>query len=147
MAAVSKIMLSEHTSLHQNVGQLEAAAAARLDMQSEKPCIRNTVSGFGPYDLDHKASRARFLPSAKETICYPDQVWERCPIATTATWVYVKEFDSKPYPFTVALLTVRPKEGGIIVPVSSFPCKRKDVRKWQKGNLLYQKQDQPPEGG
>ena len=110
----------------------------RLSMAKEKEEIRQTVEGFGRYTLDHGGSRARNLPSAKATIEDPDEVWEGNPRVTGAKWVYVKEFDSRPYPYTVALLTIRPEEGHVIVPVSSFPCKRTDARKWRQGRLVYQ---------
>lgn len=119
----------------------------RLSMARDKEEIRQTVDGFGRFTLDHGGSRARSLPSAKLTIEDPDEVWEGNPRATGAKWVYVKEFDSRPYPYTVALLTDRPGEGDIIVPVSSFPCRRTDARKWRQGRLVYQKQIQPPCGG
>jgi hypothetical protein len=117
--------------------------ASRLFMATEKSEILATNVGFGQYLLDHGGSRARNLPSAKETMLDPDEVWEDNPKALNARWVYVKEFDSSPYPYTVTLLGERPEEGGIVVPVSSFPCKRTDARKWRQGNLIYQKQIQP----
>ena len=90
--------------------------------------------------------RARNLPSAKISILEPDEVWEDNPNAKSAKWVYIKQFDSKPYPYTISLLLPRIEQGGIIVPVSSFPCKGA-LHKWRQGTLIYPRQMQPPKGG
>jgi hypothetical protein len=57
----------------------------------------------------------------------------------------VKEFNSAPYPFTVAFLTSRPDQNDIIVPVSSFPCRKSDIKKWRQSKLVHQKHVQPPD--
>ena len=69
---------------------LRTAETNRSFMHDEKELIRSTTEGFGKYILDHNGSRARNLPSARETILAPDEVWEECPIATTARWVYAR---------------------------------------------------------
>jgi len=140
-----QILIFDHHFFH--LAAVRTAAANRLFMVDEKDEIRATIEGMGKYLIDHSGSRARNLPSARSTMEDPDEVWEANPRAVSAKWVYVKEFDSKPYPFTVALLVDRPAENGIIVPVSSFPCSKSDVRKWRNGDLIYRKQIQPPEGG
>lgn len=96
---------------------------ARLFMPEEKEQILALATGFGEYELAHGGSRARDLPSAHATLLDPDEVWTENPTTNSAEWIYVKEFDSKPYPFTVALLMRRPDENGIIVPVSSFAAR------------------------
>ena len=121
--------------------------AERLFMVNEKAEIIRTVEGLGLYTLGQQGSRARHLPSAKVSILDPDEVWEDNPKATNAKWVYVKGFDSAPYPYTVSLLTSRSEQNGIIVPVSSFPCRKAEVRKWRQGTLIYPKQKQPPLDG
>lgn len=140
-----KILCFDHHFFH--LAAIGTSDSMRLFMAEEKATIMATVDGYGKYILDHKGSRARNLPSARATILSPDEVWGNCPSTTTAKWVYVKEFASKPYPFTVALLTSRPNEGGIIVPVSSFPCTRSDVRKWRRGVKLYCKTETATEWG
>jgi phage-Barnase-EndoU-ColicinE5/D-RelE like nuclease2 len=139
-----KVLVFDHHFFH--LAALRSSTE-RMFMVDEKEEILRTVEGHGKYTLDHNGSRAGNLPSAKLAIMDPDEVWEGNPRAAAAKWVYVKEFDSKPYAYTVALLTDRPAEGGIIVPVSSFPCRKGDVRKWRAGELVYQKQIQPPLGG
>jgi hypothetical protein len=116
-------------------------------MPDHKEMIQRTREGFDPYILGHGGSRAKNLPSAAACIKDPCEVWIDNPKSTNSKWVYIKEFDSLPYPFTITLLTERPEEEGIIVPVSSFPCKRKDLKKWRQSTLLYSRQIQPPEGG
>lgn len=106
-------------------------------MPDEKSEILSQVDGFGKYTLVHSGSRARDLPSAHATLLSPDEVWIDNPQADSAKWVYVKEFDSKPYPFTVALLTPRPDENGIIVPVSSFCCKKNRIKVWRQKTKIY----------
>ena len=139
-----EVLVFDHHFFH--LAALRAEGMDRLFMLREKDGIRKTVEGFGKFTLEQGGSRARHLPSAKEAMIDPDEVWERNPTCTSARWVCVKEFDSLPYPFTVALLVDRPEEGGIIVPVSSFPCKRRDVRRWRRGQLVF-KRKQPPEDG
>ena len=109
----------------------------RLFMPDEKEEILSTTSGFGKYIIDHSGTRAQDLPSAFATLQNPDEVWVNNPRASTATWVYLKEFDSKPYGFTVALLTSRPAEGGIVVPVSSFCCNKNRTRAWRKTDRIF----------
>lgn len=137
------ILVFDHHFFH--LAALRADGMDKSFMLREKEGIRATVEGFGKFTLDQGGARARSLPSAKVTMLDPDEVWERNPKCISAKWVCVKEFDSRPYPYTVALLVDRPEEGGIIVPVSSFPCRRGDVRKWQGGTLIF-KRKQPPEG-
>jgi hypothetical protein len=139
------ILLFDHHFFH--LAAINADGGRRLFMAEEKSEIQSTTSGFGKYILSHNGARANNLPSAKDTMADPDEVWEQNPRAKSATWIYVKEYQSTPYAFTVAFLTVRPSEGNIIVPVSSFPCKRGDAKKWRCGKLVYQKHVQPPHGG
>lgn len=140
-----KISIFDHHFFH--LAAVRTESNQRLYMRDEKSVIAATTDGFGKYILDHSGSRARHLPSAQVAMLHPDEVWTDNPKAKSATWVYVKQFSSKPYPFTVAFLTLRPDEGGLIVPVSSFPCKRSDVKKWRQANCIYQRHVQPPCGG
>lgn len=109
----------------------------RLFMPEEKAQLLSLTDGFGEYELVHGGSRARDLPSAHATLLAPDEVWCENPKANNAEWIYVKEFESKPYPFTVALLMRRRNENGIIVPVSSFCCKRNRINVWRAAKRLY----------
>ena len=130
-----EVCFFDHHFFH--MAAVYASDSSRLFMHHEKEEIRSTVEGFGKYRLDHSGSRARNLLSAHATILCPDEIWGDCPVTTTGKWVYVKEFASRPYPFTIALLVDRPAEGNIIVPVSSFPCKSSDIKKWRRGTKLY----------
>jgi hypothetical protein len=102
-----------------------------LKMSVEKSIILDSTSGFGDYK--HDAQRAIYLSSAIICLKRPDEVWDD-PTLRTARWVYIKEFDTKPYCFTILLAAER-DEG--IVPATSFPCKKRDVRKWRNGVRIY----------
>jgi len=144
-ASGHRVFLFDHHFFH--LASVRTERETRLFMPDHKAIIQSTREGFGPYILGHGGSRARNLPSALETIRHPDEVWTGNPKATNSKWTYLKEFDSKPYPFTVTLLTERPLEGGIIVPVSCFQCSRSDVKRWRRAIRIYPKHIQPPEGG
>jgi phage-Barnase-EndoU-ColicinE5/D-RelE like nuclease2 len=81
--------------------------------------------------------RARHLRSARETLESPDEVWAENPRVTSAKWVYSKEYDSKPYAFSVALVGEWETNSTIIVPFSSFPCEKKNVKKWRQSKKIY----------
>jgi len=119
-----------------------ADVGSGLFMRDEKETIRATINGFGKYEPNQSGSRARHLNSARATIEEPDEVWEGNP-KSRGRWVYVKEFDDLPYPFSVAIITER--DGSIIVPKTSFPCKRGDINGWRKGVRIYPKTAQPPD--
>lgn len=135
------ILVFDHHFFH--LAAIRTATESRLFMATEKTVIQETTDSFGKYLIDHGGARARNLPSAKDSMLDPDEVWEENPRAKSATWVYVKEFNSRPYPFTITFLTIRPEEGNIIVPVSSFPCKRSDSKKWRAAKCVYQKHARP----
>jgi phage-Barnase-EndoU-ColicinE5/D-RelE like nuclease2 len=137
------ILVFDHHFFH--LAAVRTATEIRLFMRDEKDIIRATTDGHGKYLIDKEGSRARHLRSAKATMIDPDEVWIDNPKATSATWVYVKEFSGAPYPLTVAFMTLRPEENDIIVPVSSFPCRKGDIKKWRQSKLIYQKHVQPPE--
>lgn len=130
-----KVHIFDHHFFH--MAGVCTSPEKRLYMPNEKEEILSTVSGFGKYIVNHSGTRARDLPSAFATLQSPDEVWINNPIASTATWVYIKEFDSRPYGFTVALLAARPAEGKIIVPVSSFCCKKNRVKVWRKMDRIF----------
>jgi len=102
-----------------------------LLMANEKGTITATTSGFGAYTYDKQ--RAIYLASAIVCLVHPDEVWED-PSLRTAKWIYIKEFDAKPYAFTIFLVGER--HGGA-VPVTSFPAKIRDARKWRRGTCIY----------
>jgi len=103
----------------------------RLLMTNEKDTILATTSGFAEYTFDRQ--RAIYLASAAVCLVRPDEVWEN-PNLNTAKWVYIKEFDATPYAFTILLVGER--DGGK-VPVTSFPGKNRDARKWRRGTRIY----------
>jgi hypothetical protein len=111
-----------------------------LSIQKERSVILATTNGFGHYELRESGSRARHLLSARETLDHPDEVWQDNPRATSAKWVYVKEFDSKPYRFSVALVGIwTPREGSseIYVPLSSFQVDKTGIKKWKQSVKIY----------
>jgi hypothetical protein len=104
----------------------------RLFMFQEEASIMSNATDFGRFNLKENGSRARHLPSALLTYREPDVVIEDHPNAD-ARWVYLKEYDGAPYPFSVAFVTDRPDEGGILVPTSSWKCDKYSAKKWLKG--------------
>jgi len=106
----------------------------RLFMRDEKQTIKTTTDGLGPYAIGHGGSRAKHLRAAMDTLRNPDEVWEDNPRAKSR-WVYVKEYTSSPYPFSVLLVTDRPEQG-LIVPVTGFPCRWSDIKKWRQGERI-----------
>lgn len=128
------VLTFDHHFFH--LAAVTVSGVETLFMRDEKEKIRSLTDGFGLYEVDDP--RARHLRSAYATLSSPDEVWENSP-KVRVKWIYVKEFDSKPYQFSIALVTERPAEGNIIVPVSSFPCKKSDIKKWRSGTLIYPK--------
>jgi hypothetical protein len=129
------ILLFDHHFFH--LAAVSRPPVPVLSMPGERAEIIATTEGFGRYEIAHSMSRARGLRSAFQTLCEPDEVWFGNPITATAKWVYLKQFESKPYAYTIGLVGDRPDEGGIIVPFSSFPCRNKDVKKWRQGQCIY----------
>jgi hypothetical protein len=105
----------------------------KLFMKEQKALLRAQTDGFGEYQYDRQ--RAIHLPAARQTLEHPDEVYEEA--LRSASYVFIKEYSEAPYPFTVVLTAKR--EGSLIVPVTSFPCRRRDIRKWRKGRLIYQR--------
>ena len=108
-----------------------------LTMPQERPKILAAVDGLAHYELRDNGSRARHLASARETLECPDEVWTENPKVDSAKWVYIKEFDSKPYPFSVALVGVWEANSSITVPFSSFPVDKGQIKKWRKSERIF----------
>ena len=102
-----------------------------LLMVNEKSEILSTTIGFGSYTYDKQ--RAVYLASARICLESPDEVWLDETLLS-AKWIYLKEFDARPYSFTVALAAER-KES--FVPVTSFPAKKRDAHRWRRGIRFY----------
>jgi hypothetical protein len=103
----------------------------RLFMRVEKEVILSLSEGFGHYEVG--LPRTRHLRSAQMTLAEPDEVWEENPKAQSK-WVYVKEFASLPYQFSVAKALRTTKEVAdrhYIKPTTVLP----DVRKAVNGPL------------
>jgi hypothetical protein len=117
----------------------------RLFMLQEEAAIVGNKTDFGRFNLKDNGGRATHLPSALQTYQDPDAVVEDHPRAD-ARWVYLKEYEGAPYRFSVAFVTDRPDEGGILVPTSSFRCDKSSAKKWLngEGKLIYIKTAQPP---
>lgn len=102
-----------------------------LLMASEKGTILSTTTGFGSYTYDKQ--RAIYLESAMVCLISPDEVWEDTTLES-AKWIYIKLFDAAPYSFTILLIGERKDS---LVPVTSFPGKLRDARKWRRGVQIY----------
>jgi hypothetical protein len=120
-----KIYCFEHHFFH--MAGVVVEGIQELTMPNERAIIRAAREGFAHYELREKGSRARHLPSARATLESPDEVWEDNPKVESATWVYVKKFDGKPYEFSVALVGIWEANSSIIVPFSSFQVERKQT--------------------
>ena len=106
-------------------------------MPAERAEILATTDGMGKYEMGRNGSRARRLWQARETMLDPDVVSEHSPHAHDR-WVFVKEYDDLPNAFTVAL--VKEREGdGTIIPGTTFPCRKTDIKRWLEGTRIYTK--------
>lgn len=108
-----------------------------LTMPNERETILKTIEGFAHYDLRDHGSRARHLSSARVTLEAPDEVWTENPKVESARWVYIKEFDSKPYQFSVALVGVWEANSSIPVPFSSFAVEKGQIKKWRASRRIF----------
>jgi hypothetical protein len=102
-----------------------------LLMANEKDIILATADGFASYAYDRQ--RAIYLESAMTCLALPDEVWEDETLAS-AKWIYIKEFNTSPYSFTIALVGEREES---YVPVTSFPGKNRDAKRWRRGRQIY----------
>jgi hypothetical protein len=121
----------DHNFFH--MVKMNSAEGGMCFMPEEKPNILACLEDFGRYQFTHNDHRAKYLASAQDTLLDPDELIE-CDCLKTAKYALIKEYDSKPYPFTVFLLI---EHGTILVPATSFPCKRNDIKKWRRGKLTY----------
>lgn len=108
-----------------------------LSMPAERETLLKTTEGFAHYELREGGSRAAHLASARMTLEYPDEIWAENPKLESAKWVYLKEFDSKPYQFSVALVGVWESNSSIPVPFSSFAVDKGQIKKWRASKRLY----------
>lgn len=109
----------------------EKLADEKLLMSVEKEIILATTDGFGKYTYDRQ--RAIYLASARDCFLNPNEVWKDQDLET-ADWIYIKEYDTRPYRFTV-LLTAGPKKG--VAPVTSFPVRAGQIKKWRRGTKVW----------
>jgi hypothetical protein len=130
-----KIYCFEHHFFH--MAGVVVDGVDELSMPKERDTILKTADGFAHYELREGGSRARHLRSARETLENPDEVWVENPRVVSAKWVYIREYDSKPYTFSVVLVGEWEANSTIIVPFSSFPCARKNVKKWRQSKRIY----------
>lgn len=130
-----KIYCFEHHFFH--MAGIVVDGIEELTLPKERKTIQGTVEGFAHYELREGGSRARHLASARITLENPDEIWAGNPKVESATWVYVKEFDSKPYAFSVVLVGLWEANSSIPVPFSAFPVRRKQAKKWRQGRRIY----------
>jgi len=125
-----KITVFDHHFFH--MVKLQVPGREKLFMRDEKSTILSQNEGFGEYTYD--AHRARHLHSAMETLVNPDCVY-RTEGLRTANRVFIKKYNSLPYSFTAALIGVR--DSGLKVPVTAFPVRGTDLKKWVRGAKLF----------
>lgn len=130
-----KIYCFEHHVFH--MAGIAVEGIPELSIHKERDRILATDVGFAHYELREGGSRVRHLRSARETLENPDEVWAENPLVASAKWVYVKEFDSKPHPFSIGLVGEWHSNSTIIVPFSSFACARSGVKRWRQGKKIY----------
>ncbi len=121
----------DHNFFHMVKLKDPARPGQTLLMAIEKENILATTEGFGKYT--HEKQRAIYLASALECFLQPDEVWED-PTLNSATWIYIREYDTDPYVFTV-LLVGGPADG--VAPVTSFPCLWRQIKKWRRGKRIW----------
>lgn len=130
-----KIHCFEHHLFH--MAGIVVEGVEELSMPKERKTILETTDGFAHYELREGGSRVRHLASARETLENPDEIWSENPRVTSAKWVYIKEYDSKPYPYSVALVGEWEANSTIIVPFSSFPVEKRNAKKWRQSKKIY----------
>ncbi len=108
-----------------------------LSIHKERETIAKTREGFAHYKLREGGSRARNLQAAYDTLAAPSEVWTDNPKLKNAKWVYIREYDSKPYPYSVALVGEWETNSTVIVPFSGFPVKRSNIKKWRQLKRIY----------
>ncbi|MFQ5663901.1 MAG: PBECR2 nuclease fold domain-containing protein [Terriglobia bacterium] len=123
------ITVFDHNFFH--MVKLRHPSKDKLFMKEEKDLLRAQTVGFGSYEYDPQ--RAVHLLAVKETLEHPDEVYEV--ELRTASYIFIKIYEELPYPFTVVLVARRDRS--LVVPVTSFTCRRRDVKKWRKGRLIY----------
>jgi len=126
------ITVFDHNFFH--IVKLTHPDRPKLFMKDEKALLRAQTEGFGVYGYDPQ--RGMHLHTARETLEHPDEVYEDARL-TTASHVFIKCYEEAPYPFTVVLVAAR--DGNLLVPTTSFPCRRRDVKRWQRGKLIYRR--------
>jgi hypothetical protein len=130
-----KIYCFEHHFFHMT--GVIVAGMKELSMPDERETILKTTDGFAHYELREGGSRVRHLKSAREVLQNPDEIWTENPRVRSAKWVYIKEYDSKPHAFSVALVGEWQANSTIIVPFSSFPCEKRNIKKWRQSRRIY----------
>jgi hypothetical protein len=130
-----KIYCFEHHFFH--MAGVLVEGVDELSMPRERDKILKTAEGFAHYELREGGSRARHLRSARETLESPDEIWAENPRVASAKWVYFKEYDSKPYAYSIALVGEWNANSTIIVPFSSFPCEKRNAPKWRQSKRIY----------
>jgi hypothetical protein len=130
-----KIYCFEHHFFH--MAGVLVEGVEQLSMPKERATLTSTFDGLAHYELRDKGSRAKHLGSARQTLERPDEVWADNPYVQSAKWVYLKEYDSQPYGFSVALVGEWQSNSIIIVPFSSFPVERRNVKRWRNGRQIF----------
>ncbi|MGA8023553.1 MAG: PBECR2 nuclease fold domain-containing protein [Candidatus Acidiferrales bacterium] len=130
-----KIYCFEHHFFH--MAGVIVDGIPELSMPKERDTILGTHEGFAHYELREGGARARHLRSARATLETPDEIWVENPRVASAKWVYLKQYDSTPYGFSVALVGEWEANSTIIVPFSSFPCEKRNLKKWQQARRIY----------
>ena len=121
-----RITVFDHHFFH--IVKLCLPGVDQLFMRNEKPRILAQIAGFGHYTYDH--NRAKHMASALDTLTNPHFVY-RTEKLDSADRVFIKQYDSLPYPYTAALIAIR--DNGLKVPVTTFPIRKSGIKKWTRG--------------
>ena len=80
------------------------------------------------------------LLMAIETMRFPDFV-VRTPNLVTADRAFIKEFACSQYPYMVVLVR---REKSILTLCTAQPTRRRNMKQWMAGEILFPKTPQPP---
>lgn len=131
-----RIHCYEHHFVH--MVKLFGPEHTRLEFPEERHRILEETVGFGTYE--HEERRSVRLLMAIETMRFPDFV-VRTPNLATADRAFIKEFACSQYPYMVVLVR---REKSILTLCTAQPTRRRNMKQWMAGEILFPKTPQPP---
>lgn len=128
----------EHHFVH--MVKLSIPGQERLFFPDEKPKILATKEGFGNYE--HEQRRAIRLLASLDALRNPDMV-VRAPHLKTGDRAFIKEVLCSQYPYIVVVVR---KDENVLTLATGQPTRRRNMKEWMKGEKLFPKTPQPPDG-